>query len=116
MVTYPRQVFDPAAANQHDRVLLQVMTHPRDIRGHLDTVGQTHPGDLTQRRVRFFRRRSIDAGANAALLRAPLERWRGVFRSLFFSAVAHQLTDRRHMNPFGILKFKNYPPYAADAG
>src|SRR5277367_5182629 len=49
-------------ADQHDAVFLQIVAFARDVSQRLKTVGQTHLGDLTQRRVRLLRRRGIDAG------------------------------------------------------
>src|SRR5579864_3821153 len=61
LVTDTGQVAHPAAAHQHDRVLLQVVPDPRDVRGDLDLAGQPDPGDLAQRRVGLLRRRGVDA-------------------------------------------------------
>lgn len=38
VVTYTRQVFYPAATNQHDAVLLEVVTFTRDIGDDLGAV------------------------------------------------------------------------------
>src|SRR5262245_39963234 len=105
MIAHARQIFDATAANQNHRVLLQVMTDPRDIGGHLDAIGQAHTGDFAQRRIGLLRCRCINARANAALLRTALQSRRRVLRSLFFSAFAHQLTDRRHMNSLAMDKW-----------
>src|ERR671923_1682863 len=67
------QVLDPAAAHQHDRVLLQVVADPGDVRGDLDPGGQPHAADLAQRRVRLLRRGRVDARADAAPLGRALE-------------------------------------------
>src|ERR1700710_2194426 len=50
------EVLHPAAAHEHDRVLLQVVADPRDVGGHLDAAGEADAGDLAQRRVRLLRR------------------------------------------------------------
>src|SRR5215217_6729091 len=76
VVTHTRQVLDATAAQQHDAVLLQVVAFTADVRNDFETVGQTHLGDLTQRRVRLLRGRGVDAGADAALLRAVFQRRR----------------------------------------
>src|SRR5437899_12796870 len=52
VIAHAGQILDPAAADQHDRVLLQVMTLARDVAGHLETVGQAHARDLAQGGVR----------------------------------------------------------------
>src|ERR1043165_5775768 len=48
-----RQVLDPAAANQHDRVLVEVVPDPRDVGRDLHLVGQADACDLAQRGVRL---------------------------------------------------------------
>src|SRR5450755_342621 len=88
------QVAHPAASHQHDRVLLQVVPNPGDVRGDLDLAGQPDPGHLTQSRVRLLRRGRVDTRAHAAALRAPLERRRIVLRYLVLAALADQLLDR----------------------
>src|SRR3970040_1535964 len=42
VVAHARQVLDPSAANQHHRVLLQVMALAADVADHLEAVGQGH--------------------------------------------------------------------------
>src|SRR6266496_5724696 len=69
LVTEAGQVADPAAANQDDGVLLEVVTLARNVGADFHPVRQTHAGDLTQRRIRLLRRGRVDAGAHAALLR-----------------------------------------------
>src|SRR5437588_8751038 len=51
LVTKAREVLDPAAADQHHRVLLEVVALAGDVGAHLHAVGQPHPGHLAQRRV-----------------------------------------------------------------
>src|SRR6185437_5828911 len=81
-----RQVLDAAAADQHDRVLLQVVAFARDVGADLHAVGQPDTGDLAQGRVRLLRRGRVHAGAHAATLRrsdlllaalAGLQAWGG---------------------------------------
>src|SRR5256714_15176759 len=48
------QVFDAAAADQDDRVLLEVMPDPGDVGGDLLAGGQTNAPELPQRRVRLL--------------------------------------------------------------
>src|SRR6185369_10176823 len=66
------EVADAAAAHEHDRVLLQVVTFARDVRGHFDPVRQAHAGHLPESRVRLLRGHRLDDRTHAALLRAPL--------------------------------------------
>src|SRR4051795_12322344 len=67
LVADARQVLDAAAADQDDRVLLQVVTLARDVGRDLHAVRQPDARDLPQRGVRLLRRRRVDACADAAL-------------------------------------------------
>src|SRR3954454_22459497 len=66
LVAHARQVLDAAAADEHDRVLLQVVALARDVDGDLHAVREAHAGDLAQRRVRLLRRGGVDARADTA--------------------------------------------------
>src|ERR1700755_3523420 len=68
LVTHTGEVLHPAAANQHDRVLLQGVAHARDVGSDLDLAGEPDAGDLPKRRVRLLRGGRVDAGADAAAL------------------------------------------------
>src|SRR5574337_1679347 len=46
VVTHARQVLDAAAADQHHRVLLQIVAFAADVRDDLVAVGQAHLGHL----------------------------------------------------------------------
>src|SRR6516162_7271238 len=81
------QVPHPAAAHQHDRVLLQVVPDARDVRGDLDLAGKPDPRHLAQGGVRLLRRGRVDTRAHAAPLRALLERRRLVLRYLVLAAL-----------------------------
>src|SRR5207248_1059340 len=74
VIAHAGQVLDAAAADQHDRVLLQVVADARDVCRYFDPVGQADTRYFSQRRVRLFRRLGIDARSNPALLRTRLER------------------------------------------
>src|SRR5258708_33427213 len=76
LVTDARQVPDTAAADQHDRVLLEVVANARDIGGDLDLASQPDTGDLAQRGVRLLRRGRVNTRAHTTTLRALLERRR----------------------------------------
>src|SRR3954465_9073446 len=90
------EVLHPTAADEHDGVLLQVVTDARDVRRDLDAAGEPDAGDLAERGVRLLRRRRVDARADAAALRAPLER-RGLrLAELGLASLADQLLDRWH--------------------
>src|SRR6187399_1480966 len=42
VVTHTRQILDAAAPDQHERVLLEVVAHARNVGGDFDAVRQTH--------------------------------------------------------------------------
>src|ERR1700750_2647284 len=69
LVAHAREVLHAAAADQHDRVLLQVVPDARDVGRDLDLAGQAHAGDLAQRGVRLLGGRRVDAGAHTTPLR-----------------------------------------------
>ena len=70
VVANAREVLHAAAADEHDRVLLEVVTLARDVGRDFHAVGQANAADLAERRVRLLRRRRVDANADATLLRA----------------------------------------------
>src|SRR5205823_12363740 len=96
VIAHARQIFHAAAANQHQRVLLEVVAHTRDVGRHLDAVGQPHASHLAQRRVRLLRRLREDAHAHAALLWAVLQRRTLGLAHNLRAAVTDKLTDGWH--------------------
>src|SRR3954452_3888122 len=96
VVANARKVAHTAAADQHDAVLLEVVTLARDIADHFALVGQADLGHLAQRRVRLLRSRRIDAGADATLLRVLLHRRDLRLGLLRFATLADQLVNRWH--------------------
>src|SRR3712207_2599287 len=91
------EVLHPAAADEHDRVLLEVVTDARDVRRDLDAARQAHAGDLAEGGVRLLRGGRVDAGADAAALRRALEGRRLGLRRLVLPALADQLLDGGHL-------------------
>src|SRR5579862_4789342 len=69
LVAEARQVLHAAAADEHDRVLLEVVALARDVRPDLHPVGEPDTRNLAQRRIRLLRRGRIDPRADAASLR-----------------------------------------------
>lgn len=96
MVANTRKVFHPAPANEHDRMLLQVVPDPGNVGGDFDPVRESDPGHLPKRRIRLLRIDREDPDAHAPPLGAPLERRRIGGRSSPFPASADELVDRRH--------------------
>src|SRR4029078_2758681 len=96
LVAHAGQVLHTAAADQDDRVLLEVVALTRDVGGDLHLAGELDAGDLAQRGVRLLRRSRVHAGAHAAALGTPLERGRLRLGGLVLTALADQLLDRGH--------------------
>src|SRR3954469_17177618 len=90
------EVLHPAAADEHDRVLLEVVAHARDVRRDLDAARQAHAGDLAEGGVRLLRGRGVDAGADTASLGRTLEGRRLVLGHLVLAALADQLLNGGH--------------------
>src|SRR6218665_3252190 len=97
VVAHTRQVLHPAAAHQHDAVLLQVVAFTTDVRDDLEPVGQANLGDLPQCGVRLLGGGGVHAGAHATTLGATLHRRRFGLRDLGLTTVAHELVDGRHL-------------------
>jgi hypothetical protein len=74
MITNTGKVLYTTAANEHDRVLLEVVTFTGNIGGNLHTVRQAYTSNLTKGRVRLLRCRGVHANADSTLLRTGLER------------------------------------------
>src|SRR5439155_23609628 len=99
LVAVARQVLDAAAADEHDRVLLQVVPLARNVGADLHAVRQPHAGNLAQSRVRLLRRLRHDARAHAPLLRSAAES-RGLDLRLGGDpAFPDQLIYGRHVRP-----------------
>src|SRR5262245_41008144 len=96
MVAHAGQVLDAAAADHHHRVLLQVVPLARYVADDLMAVGEPDLGDLAKRRVRLLGRRRIDAGADPALLRRPLQVTGLLAIDARLARLANELADRRH--------------------
>src|SRR6478735_5505664 len=90
------KVLHPAAANEHDGVLLEVVTNARDVRRDLDAARQTHAGDLAESGVRLLRGGGVDAGAHTASLGRTLQGRRLALRHLVLAALADQLINGGH--------------------
>src|SRR3546814_3948213 len=82
VVAHTGKIADTAAADQHDAVFLEVVAFARDVGDDFAAVGQADLRNLAERRVRLFRGRRIDTGANAALLRVRSEEHTSELQSL----------------------------------
>src|SRR3954447_9234125 len=110
LVADARQVLDAAAADQDDRVLLEVVALAGDVGGDLDASGDPDAGDLAQRRVGLLGRRRVDARADTPPLRrgnlllaalAGLQARGRELLGLGVTALADQLAGRRHAAQHG---------------
>ena len=96
MVTHTGKIAYTAAADQNNRVFLQVVAFAGDVGNDFALVGQADLGNLAESGVRLLRRRGIDAGANTALLRVLIHRRDLAFGLLRNATLADQLVDCRH--------------------
>src|SRR5258708_20639572 len=64
VIAHARQVLDATAADEHDRVFLQIMALAGDVARHLEAVGEAHARHRAQGRVRFLRLPGIHTGAD----------------------------------------------------
>src|SRR5215207_1955463 len=96
LVAEARQILDSPAADQHDRVLLQVVPLARDVGPDLHAVGQANPGHLPEGRVRLLRGDCHHARADAPLL-GSAPQGRGLrLRRRGTTALADELVHGRH--------------------
>src|SRR5437016_5610399 len=91
VVTHPRKVFDPTAADQYHRMLLQVVTLAGNVARNLVAIGEANPRDLSQCGIRLLRCGGVDPCAHAPLLRTRFHRRHFVARHLPFPRLADQL-------------------------
>src|ERR1039457_3473126 len=94
------EVADSASANEHHRVLLQVVADAGDVGGDLDLRGQTDTGHLPERRVGLLGRGRVHADADPAALRASPKRTGLGLVCRLGAALADQLLKGRHDRPF----------------
>ena len=97
VIAHSGQILDPATADQHHRVLLQVVSDARDVSVDLVAVGKPHSRDLAQRRVGLLGRSGLDLRAHAAFLRRALQGRRAHLVALLDTRLANKLIDGRHV-------------------
>mmetsp|Transcript_17545 Transcript_17545/g.44175 ORF Transcript_17545/g.44175 Transcript_17545/m.44175 type:complete len:209 (-) Transcript_17545:116-742(-) len=103
VIAHARKVFHTAAADQHNRVLLQVVAFARNIAQRFEAGRQAHLGHFTKRGVRLLWRGCVDARTNAATLWASLEgRCLGT-RRLWLTRFANKLLNRWHSGLLSLL-------------
>src|SRR5947207_15700333 len=105
LVPEARQVLDAAAADEHDRVLLEVVPLTGDVGADLHAVRQADTRDLAESRVRLLRGGRVDARADAALLRRAAERGGLGLRLRGLPTLPHELVDGGHELRFVLGRF-----------
>ncbi|MMZ64896.1 hypothetical protein D1872_272560 [compost metagenome] len=126
MITYTRKVLDPAAANQHHAVLLQVVTDPGNVSRHLYAVRQANTGIFTKCGVRFLRSHSTYTSADTAFLRraqirrftlqgveTSLQCWRFRFVHFVLTSFTDELVNCWHVSchPLPQILQASYKPF-----
>src|SRR6266545_3782529 len=110
LVADAREVLHPAAADQHDRVLLQVVPDAGDVGGDLGPGGQAYSGDLAQRGVGLLRGGRVDARADAPPLRRAPKRGALGLRPRRGATLPDELLDGWHACPVTVLTwFVRFP-------
>jgi hypothetical protein len=69
-----RKVFNAATADEHNRVLLQIVSDTWNIGGYLNPIGQSHTSHLPQRRVGLLGSLCVDTNTDASFLGTALQR------------------------------------------
>src|SRR6266853_2985743 len=90
------EILHPAAASQHDGVLLQIVAHAGNVGRNLNPIGQSDAGNFAQGGVRLLGRLRVDASTHTPLLRTSLQ---GGARRLVprpLAAATYQLIESRH--------------------
>src|SRR6187200_3756780 len=96
LVAVSREVLHATAADEDDRVLLQVVPLAWDVGADLHPIRQPHAGDLAERRVRLLRGLGHHTRADAALLRGSPERGCLGLHLRRLPALADELVDCGH--------------------
>src|SRR6202030_4010780 len=97
-VSHARQVVRAAAADQHYRVFLKIVSLSRNVGNRFTTIGQAHLCDLPQRGIRLPRRCGIDARQHTASLRIGFKVGGANLLADLLSRPADELVDSRHFN------------------
>lgn len=93
-------VFYAAAAEEYDRVLLQIVAFARDVGGHFHAVREPYAGDLADSGVRLSRSLRGHLGAHTALERRGIE-GRTIFERIETACQSrHGRLQRPRLAPF----------------
>src|SRR4030042_6481385 len=99
MVPHPRKVFPPTASNKNNGVFLEVMTNPRNISGHLDSIGQSYSSNFSKSGIGFLGSGCIDSNTNPPFLRGSRKSGGRSLTLDAFPPYSNQLTNCRHCLP-----------------
>src|SRR5688572_6776281 len=94
------EVADTTAADEDDRVLLEVVALSGDVGGHLDAGRKTDAAHLPKSRVRLLGCDGVDAGADTPALGSAGEASGLGLLLLRLPALTDKLLDRRHFTPY----------------
>ncbi len=97
MVLDSWKVLYTTSADEHDGVLLKVVTFSRDVSDHFIAIRQSDLGHFTKSRVWLLWRRRVYASTHTAALRTGPECSRLGLLDLRFSSFSNQLLDRGHV-------------------
>jgi hypothetical protein len=96
MIPYTREILNASTTDKNNRMLLKIMSYPRDISSNLYAGRQPNSGNLPQGRIGLLGCRRIYAGTNASFLGTPFK-CRGIgFLLNSLSSFSYQLINRRH--------------------
>ena len=68
VITDAGQILDTAAADQHNRVLLQIVADAWNICSYFNPIREAHASHFPQRRIRLLGGSGVHASANSTLL------------------------------------------------
>ena len=96
MIPDPGQVLYATTSDEHNRVLLKVVTNAWNIRRDFVAVCKTNSCNLTQGGIRFFGCGCIHPYTDTTALRAVGQSWGRCFSSRPRSSFSDQLVNRWH--------------------
>ena len=106
LIPHTREVTNSSAANQHDRVLLQIVAFARNISSDLFAIRKSHTSHLSKSRVRLFGGYRLHLKTDATLLRAAFQQRRFAARTLLLPRFPDQLVNCRHKTQLRVIESK----------
>ena len=96
MISNPRQILHTSSTNKHDRMLLEVMSHSRDVSGDFNASCQTNSGNFPQCGIRLLGCCGIYPQAHPTPLRTTIQRRTFAFEFWGLPPFSDQLIYGRH--------------------